>query len=140
MERQKEHMKPLARKALDAIRERGKAAHMDLIETAISEINRGIGEKIVKEESHGKIIKVLLEINRVYSDVRGRVKDTLQWKTLLEIEREINRAALEDDFEGLAGALQAYKEAVLGIEHEEIQGNLFQGLKNEQDEPGSDRG
>lgn len=80
------------------------------------------------------IEQTLLEINRAYPEVRDRVKDTSQWKALSEIEQEINRAALQDDFEGLDKALQAYKQAVLTIEDTGSQGNLFQGDRTRQGE------
>jgi rRNA maturation endonuclease Nob1 len=98
---------------------------------------REITEKIVKEKeesitnekSHSKIISTLLEINQAYPEVRDRLRDTPQWKNLSEIEQEINRAALEDNFEGLDRALQAYKQAVLTVEGTGGQGNLFGGVK-----------
>jgi hypothetical protein len=82
-----------------------------------------------REDSSALIEQTILEINQAYPEVRGRVKDTSQWKALLEIEREINRAALEDDFEGLGKALEAYKRAVLTIEGTGSQGSLFQEEK-----------
>jgi len=106
---------------------------------------REILEKIVKEKegsimnekSQDRIIKTLLEINRVYPELRDRLIDTPQWKTLFEIEQEINRSALEDDFEGLGKALEVYKQAVLTAEGTGSQGNLFQGA---QDDAGGTRG
>jgi len=50
------------------------------------------------------------------------------WRRLVELEREINRAALKDHLEGLERALQAYQEAVLGLDNEmdrQVQGSLF---------------
>jgi len=73
------------------------------------------------------IEQTLLQINQAYPGVRDRVKDTSKWSALSEIEQEINKAALEDDFEGLDRALQAYKQVVLGIEGTGSQGSLFQG-------------
>lgn len=71
------------------------------------------------------IDQALKEINQAYPEVRDQVRNTRQWKTLSEIEREINRAALEDDFEGLSKALQAYKKAVLTVGSLGCQGSLF---------------
>ncbi len=76
-------------------------------------------------KSHGAITETFIEINRAYPEVRSRVKDTPQWQTLSDIERQINEAALHDDFEGLDRALQAYKRAALDTGHGEAQGNLF---------------
>jgi Ni,Fe-hydrogenase III component G len=92
-----------------------------------------------QKDSSVLIEQALFEINQTYPEVRGRVKDTPQWSALSEIEQEINRAALEDDFEGLDKALRAYKQTALGIEHGETQGSLFHGFRNGQDEAKSDR-
>jgi len=78
------------------------------------------------------IDQTIQEINKGYPEVRDRLKDTPQWKALSKIEQEINRAALEDDFEGLDRALQAYKQAALTVEGTGSQGSLFEG-------PGSDK-
>ncbi len=91
------------------------------------------------EKSHDAIINTLLEINQAYPELRDRLIDTPQWKALSEIEREINKAALEDDFEGLEKAPEAYKQSVLTVEDTGSQGNLFQGLMDKQDTPGSDK-
>jgi hypothetical protein len=85
----------------------------------------GLSAQQPTEKSQDAIIKILVEINQVYPELRDRLIDTPQWEGLSEIEREINRAALEDDFEGLDKALQAYKSAVLTVDHGEAQGNLF---------------
>lgn len=77
------------------------------------------------------IEQTLLEINQAYPEVRDRLKNSPQWKTLSEIEQEINRAALEDDFEGLDKALQEYKQAVLTVEDTGSQGDLFHGTQDD---------
>lgn len=87
--------------------------------------------EITKENYQDRIINTLLEINQVYPELRDRLIDTPHWIILSEIEREINRAALEDDFEGLGRALEAYKQAVLTVEGTGSQGNLFKGLAHE---------
>lgn len=85
------------------------------------------------------IEQTLLEINRAYPEVRDRVKDSPQWKTLSEIEQQIDEAALEGDFEGLGKVLEAYKQAVLTVEGTGSQGNLFEGPGREQKGSGSDK-
>lgn len=93
----------------------------------------------ILQEPNFLIEQTLLEINQTYPELRDRLIDPPKWKALSEIEQEINQAALEDDFEGLERALGAYKQAVLGVEHGEAQGSLFQGLTDKQDRPGSDK-
>jgi hypothetical protein len=83
------------------------------------------------------IEQTLLEINQAYPKVRDRLIDTSQWKALFEIEQEISRTVLEDDFESLERALQAYKQAVLGVERGEAQGNLLKLLGHKRKGPGT---
>ena len=90
-------------------------------------------------KSHEAIIRTLLEINQAYPEVRGRMKDTPQWKALSEIEREINRTALEDNVEGLRKALETYKQAVLTVGDTGSQRNLFQEPAHRQKGLGSDK-
>jgi hypothetical protein len=82
-------------------------------------------------DSSTLIEQTLLEINQAYPEVRDRMKDSPQWKAFSEIEREINKTVLEDDFEGLGKALEAYKQAVVTVEDTGSQGNLFQGTQDD---------
>ncbi|MBM4340328.1 MAG: hypothetical protein FJ110_12380 [Deltaproteobacteria bacterium] len=68
------------------------------------------------------IEQTLHEINRIYPEVRGKVKNTPRWQTLSKLEQEINRLALEGDLVGLERALKAYKEAALTVESKGSQG------------------
>lgn len=105
----------------------------------LSEMAKSRQQQPNPKSLNGIIEQTLLEINQAYPEVRDRVKDTPQWKALLEIEQEINRAALEDDFEGLGKALEAYKQAVLTVEDTGSQGDLFKVPGRKQKEPGSDK-
>lgn len=103
-------MRPLARKALEAIQNQGEeVVNFDLIESTLKEINQSYTPGLVE----------WVKVNR---------PDT--WTEIRRTEERINQAALKGDIENLKDALLDYKELILGavkiFETPEGQtGNLF---------------